>query len=75
MHHTVTLTRPPGTFSHRMGEGWGEGPVERIQPTRQYVVLSIHRGESSTPQGPDAPISAHARRWTPPARRDYTPRP
>ena len=22
---TFTLTRPPGTLSHPMGEGWGEG--------------------------------------------------
>ncbi len=45
MHHTVTLTRPSafakptsdksGTLSHRMGEGWGEGSVERIPPTWQ----------------------------------------
>ena len=21
----ITLTRPSGTLSHRMGEGWGEG--------------------------------------------------
>jgi len=35
MHYTVTLTRPPGTLSHRMGEGRGEGSVQGIQPTGQ----------------------------------------
>src|SRR5664280_998903 len=26
--HSRTLTRPPATLSHRMGEGWGEGCFE-----------------------------------------------
>ncbi len=39
MHDTGTLSRPaePGTLSHRMGEGRGEGCLSRIPQTRQCV--------------------------------------
>jgi hypothetical protein len=36
MHDTVTLTRPPGTLSHRMGEDRVEGFLSRILRTYQY---------------------------------------
>jgi len=35
MHDTVTLTRPPGTLSHRMGEGRSEGCLSPILQTPQ----------------------------------------
>jgi hypothetical protein len=35
IHGTVTLTRPSGTLSHRMGEGRGEGVLSRILHTYQ----------------------------------------
>ena len=39
MHSIVTLTRPRsrGGTLDRMGEGGGEGAVQCIQPTEQYV--------------------------------------
>ncbi len=33
-----TLTRPPGTLSHRMGEGRGEGSLSRVLPTGQRAM-------------------------------------
>src|SRR5664280_1646151 len=37
-----TLTRPSGTLSHRMGEGWGEGSVLSTFDSRPSTALCSH---------------------------------
>ena len=46
MGSVATLTRPSGTLSHRMGEGWGEGkgvapPADCSAPGRWSVPAAL----------------------------------